>query len=258
MIYNLHQGTSPLLVSVPHCGTHIPQELQANYTKQALRVEDTDWYLHELYDFVKEKGASFLTSQVSRYVIDNNRPPENQVMYKGANNTELCPTRSFEGVGIYITPPTPLEIERRKVAYWQQYHDALKTELARIKGIYGYALLWDGHSIKSHLPWLFEGKLPDLNLGTASGASCSDELLHELTKVIANSNFTHAVNGRFRGGYITRNYGQPANNIHAVQLEMCFSTYMQEREPYMRDEARIAKLTPVLEKLIDKMLGWKP
>jgi N-formylglutamate deformylase len=210
MIYTLHQGSchqgkSPLLVSIPHCGTFIPPELRHAYTPRALRVEDTDWYLDEVYDFVKAKGASLLTSHISRYVIDNNRPPENAPMYMGQNNTELCPTRHFTGEEIYLEKPSDVEVNRRINIYWQAYHTALATELARLKAIHGYALLWDGHSIKSTLPWLFEGVLPDLNLGTANGESCAKDLLFKLENIAAKSGYSYAVNGRFKGGYITRN-----------------------------------------------------
>lgn len=258
MICTLHQGILPLLVSIPHCGTFVPPELRHAYTPRALRIEDTDWYLDALYDFAKVKGASLLTSHISRYVIDNNRPPENAPMYPGQNNTELCPTRHFTGEEIYREKPAEAEITRRIAIYWQAYHRALQQELMRLKALHGFALLWDGHSIKSELPWLFKGKLPDLNLGTANGASCAPSLLKALQNIAAKSGYSYAVNGRFKGGYITRHYGNPQENVHAVQLEMCFSTYMQEQEPYIRDEARITKLTPVLESFIDAMLGWKP
>lgn len=270
--FTLAHGTMPLLVSVPHAGTRIPSDLHKVFTDKALQVEDTDWHLEKLYAFSLEMGASMIVPTYSRYVIDLNRPPDNQPMYPGANNTELCPTRAFTGESIYLgIPPDTAEIERRKSLYWQPYHTALATELARLKAIHGYALLWDGHSIKSHLPWLFEGKLPDLNMGTASGNSCHSSLQHKLEATLHNAfsgadsfnnMFDYVFNGRFKGGYITRTYGQPAQNIHAVQLEMCWSTYMEEFTPNQTTfelvPERSAAITPVLKALLSAMLSWKP
>jgi N-formylglutamate deformylase len=183
-------------------------------------------------------------------------------MYAGANNTELCPTRSFEGQPLYRDGQAPgdEEIAQRREIYWRPYHDALAAELARIKALHGYALLWDGHSIKSELPWLFEGRLPDLNLGTANGASCDPGLRAALGRVLeAQSTYTHVTDGRFKGGYITRHYGRPQEHVHAVQLEMCFSCYMQrEAPPYEVDPQRAAKLQPVLRSLLQAALDWRP
>ena len=266
--FTLTQGHLPLLVSVPHAGTQIPSDLRGAFTDTALQIEDTDWHLEKLYAFATSLGASLIAPTYSRYVIDLNRPPDNQPMYLGANNTELCPTRAFTGESIYCEAlPDAAEIERRKSLYWQPYHTALAAELARLKALHGYSLLWDGHSIKSHLPWLFEGKLPDLNMGTANGTSCHGNLQHALEVTLDKScssvnNFDYIFNGRFKGGYITRTYGNPAQNIHAVQLEMCWSTYMQEFNPnqltFELDAARTASITPVLEALLDTMLAWKP
>ena len=252
-VISLHQGTSPLLVSMPHIGTVIPPELLAAYVPRALDVEDTDWHLHILYDFVQTMGASVLQPQVSRYVIDLNRPPDDAPMYPGAANTELCPTRFFTGEALYQPgqQPTPEERARRRELYWQPYHSALAQELARIKAIHGYALLWDAHSIRSQIPWLFEGKLPDLNIGTASGSSADQRITDAVAAACADwPDVSTAVNGRFKGGYITRHYGQPANGVHAVQLEMCQSLYMQETPPYAYDAALAAKIQPLLVKMI--------
>ncbi len=270
--FTLAQGTLPLLVSVPHAGTEIPTELHTHFTDKALQVEDTDWHLEKLYAFATDMGASLIAPRYSRYVIDLNRPPDNQPMYPGSNNTELCPTRAFTGESIYKTvPPDTAEIERRKALYWQPYHTALAAELERLKSIHGYALLWDGHSIKSQLPWLFEGRLPDLNMGTASGNSCHSSLQDALqaTLDMACSSakspadaFSYVFNGRFKGGYITRTYGNPAQNIHAVQLEMCWRVYMQESTPnqtnFELDNERVSQLSPVLKALLQTMLNWKP
>jgi len=259
--FTLHRGQAPLLVSLPHVGTSIPEAMRAQFVERALATEDTDWHLDQLYDFARDLGASAIVPRCSRYVIDLNRPPENSPMYAGANNTELVPTRFFSGDPLYRDGcvPTESEIARRRDAYWRPYHDALAAELARLKAQHGYALLWDGHSIKSVLPWLFDGKLPDLNLGTANGASCAPSLRATLMRVLqAQSAYTQVTDGRFRGGYITRHYGQPDNAVHAVQLEMCWSTYMIEAAPYLIDPARAALLKPVLRSLLEAALAWRP
>ena len=260
-VCTLHRGSTSLLLSLPHVGTAIPEQLKPLFVERALNVEDTDWHLQKLYDFARELGASVIVPRYSRYVIDLNRPPENSAMYAGANNTELCPTRFFSGDVLYrqgLAPDEP-EIARRRDAYWRPYHDALGAELARLKTQHGYALLWDGHSIKSVLPWLFEGKLPDLNLGTAEGASCAPSLRSALMGVLqAQRSYSQVTDGRFKGGYITRHYGRPRDGVHAVQLEMCWSTYMAEAAPYVIDPRRAAVLEPVLRSLLETALAWRP
>jgi N-formylglutamate deformylase len=260
--YRLLRGHTPLLVSLPHVGHLIPDELAPGFTERALAAEDTDWFLDQLYTFAHaELGASVIVPRWSRYVIDLNRPPENTPMYAGANNTELCPTRHFTGDAVYREghAPTPAQVEQRRATWWQPYHDALAAELARLKAAHGHALLWDGHSIRSELPWLFEGRLPDLNLGTANGASCAPTLRAELARVLdRQTEFTQVVDGRFKGGYITRQYGRPDEGVHAVQLEMCWSTYMAETPPYAVDATRAARLVPLLRGLLQTLLDWTP
>ncbi len=259
--YTLHRGTAPLLLSLPHVGTVIPADLQALYTPRALQAEDTDWHHEPLYAFARDLGASVLVPVHSRFVIDLNRPPGNAPMYPGVNNTELCPTRFFSGDAIYRQGQAPGEaqIQQRLQTFWQPYHAALGSELARLKALHGHAVLWDGHSIRSQLPWLFDGKLPDLNLGTASGASCDAALRSALMAVLAGQGmFTHITDGRFKGGHITRTHGQPAQGVHAVQLEMCWSTYMAEDPPWVLDAARVQRIQPLLRTLLQTCLDWKP
>jgi len=260
-IYTLHRGHSPLLVSLPHAGTHIPAGLHAALLPRALATEDTDWFLDRLYAFVIDMGASLIVPRHSRYVVDLNRPNDNQPMYAGANNTELCPTRFFSGEPLYREgrAPTPEEVARRVATCWTPYHAALRDELARLQADHGHAILFDGHSIKSELPWLFEGKLPDLNLGTASGTACAPSLRDALAGLLqAQTQFSVAVDGRFKGGHITRHYGQPAQGVHAVQLEKCWSTYMHEALPYTWDSTHAARLQPLLRQMVQTMLHWKP
>jgi len=259
--FTLHRGTRPLLVSLPHVGTLIPDDIRPHLLPRALAVADTDWHLETLYAFARELGASVIVPRYSRYCIDLNRPPENTPMYAGSNNTELCPTRDFTGEPLYRDGEAPddAEVARRLRTYWSPYHDALAAELARLKAAHGHALLFDGHSIKSELPWLFEGRLPDLNLGTADGASCDAALRTALAAVLgAQARFTQVVDGRFKGGYITRRYGRPAEGVHAVQLEMCWRCIMDEAPPFTYDATRAAEVQPLLRQLLEAMLAFAP
>jgi N-formylglutamate deformylase len=261
--YTLQRGSVPLLVSVPHAGREIPAELQLHYDPRALQVEDTDWHLERLYAFAAaELGASLIAPRFSRYVIDLNRPPEDTPMYPGANNTELCPTRFFTGEPLYRAghEPDAAEVVRRLATYWSRYHDALAGELARLKAQHGHVVLLDGHSIKSRLPWLFDGQLHDLNLGTAGGTSCAPSLRDALAAVLGSqTGFSHVIDGRFKGGYITRHYGRPAEGQHAVQMEMCWSCYLgDEARPQDWSDAQAARALPLLRRLAQTLCGWTP
>jgi N-formylglutamate deformylase len=253
MNYTLHRGTAPLLVSLPHIGTEIPPDLRGRYVDRALQVEDTDWHLARLYAWARDMGASVLQPRWSRYVIDLNRPPDDAPMYPGASNTELCPTRFFTGEPLYRKgqEPDAGERARRRDTYWQPYHDALAGELQRIKAQHGFAMLWDGHSIRSRIPWLFDGELPALNIGTANDAS-ADEVITRAVENAARRHpaYSHVVNGRFKGGYITRHYGKPLADVHAVQLEMCQCLYMQEEAPFAYDEGKADAVIPVVREMV--------
>ena len=255
-VFTLRQGKLPLLVSMPHVGTHLPPALLARLALRAIDVEDTDWHLPQLYDFVRAMGASALMPRYSRYLIDLNRPPDDQPMYPGAANTELCPTRFFTGEPLYREgqEPDAAERDQRRASYWQPYHDALAAELERLRTLHGYVLLWDAHSIRSEIPWLFDGRLPDLNLGSAGGASADERIADALLRVCAkgqgDQSYSHVLNGRFKGGYITRHYGQPQRGVHAVQLEMCQYLYMQESPPY----AYLPELADAFKPMLQRML----
>ncbi|RYX89806.1 MAG: N-formylglutamate deformylase [Comamonadaceae bacterium] len=256
-VFELQQGSIPLLVSMPHIGTQIPDALHHEYVPRALATEDADWHLRELYDFVPLMGASRITPTLSRYVIDLNRPPDDAPMYPGASNTELCPTHFFNGDKLYLPDrePAPAVRAQRRSDYWLPYHEALANEIARIKDVHGFVLLWDAHSIRSEIPWLFEGRLPDLNIGTASGASADDTIAQAMVSACKDvPGVTSILNGRFKGGYITRHYGNPAQHVHAVQLEMCQSTYMQEVAPYAYDPALAARIQPVIANMMGAAL----
>ncbi len=258
MTFSLHSGSAALLVSMPHIGTDIPSALRSAYVPRAMAFEDTDWHLERLYDFLDELRASVLRPLHSRYVIDLNRPPDDAPMYPGASNTELCPTRFFAGDPLYQAggEPTAEERARRRDAYWLPYHAALQAELDRIKSIHGYALLWDAHSIRSQIPWLFEGTLPGLNIGTAGGASADASIARALDQVCAgHAAVSHVINGRFKGGYITRQYGAPQAGVHAVQLEMCQYLYMREAAPFDYDARKAGAIQPQLKAMVKAALA---
>ena len=254
-VFTLHRGRAPLLISVPHVGTTIPSDIADKLVPRALTTEDADWHLDRLYAFATEIGASLIVPRFARYVVDLNRPPENTPMYPGANNTELCPTRFFTGESLYRDGhgPDDAEVARRVATYWRPYHDALATEMQRLHAAHGRAVLFDGHSIQDELPWLFEGRLPDLNLGTVEGRSCDPALRDRLAAVLQDwPAYSHVVDGRFKGGYITRHYGRPAQGWHAVQMEMCWHCYMAPLHEY--DEARAAQVQPLLRALALAMI----
>lgn len=258
--FALHRGHAPLLVSVPHCGTALPDDVREALVPRAHAVEDADWHLDRLYGFVRDRGASFIVPRYARYAIDLNRPPDDAPMYPGASNTGLCPTTFFDGSPLYRPgrAPDAAAIASRRERFWQPYHDALAAELAAVRARHGYAILLDGHSIRSRIPWLFEGRLPDFNVGAAGGASCAPALRDAAARALTVPGFTLAVDGRFKGGYITRHYGRPHERVHALQLEMCQSTYMDETPPYALDEAKAASLQPHLRRLVDALLAWAP
>jgi N-formylglutamate deformylase len=254
-----HQGTAPLLISMPHAGTYVPPELAARFTDEARRVPDTDWHMERLYAFAKDMGASILVATHSRYVVDLNRPPDGASLYPGQSVTGLCPVDTFDDTPIYAQGDVPnaAEIAARRDAVWAPYHAQLRTELDRIRASHGVAVLWDAHSIRSVLPRFFDGKLPDLNLGTADGVSCAPELAQQLLGIAQSApGYTGVLNGRFKGGHITRQYGEPARNIHAVQLEMTQCSYMQEVLPYDYLPERAAGVQPHLKRMLDAVLAF--
>ena len=258
--FRFRQGTRPLLISMPHVGTHVPPGLAARLTDEAQRVPDTDWHLERLYDFADALGASVLVATHSRFVIDLNRPPDGSSLYPGQSVTGLCPVDLFDDQSVYRDPedvPGDVEIAERREAIWQPYHAQLAQELARMKAEHGVAALWDAHSIRSVLPRFFEGRLTDLNLGTANGASCSPVLAEQLL-VIGQSaqGYTAVLNGRFKGGHITRQYGNPEQGIHAVQLEMTQSSYMQESWPFDYLPEVAAGVQPHVRRMLEAVLAF--
>ncbi len=255
-IFQLHRGTTPLLVSVPHDGTVLPDAIATRMQAGARRVPDTDWHVGRLYAFARELGASIIVPKHSRYVVDLNRSADDVSLYPGQNTTGLCPVVQFSGEPIYLDgqAPTPEEIDVRVETYWRPYHHALRAELDRIRQQHGRAVLWEGHSIRGEVPFLFDGRLPDLNLGTASGHSCTSVLQARLETVLgAQSRYDWVSNARFKGGYITRHYGDPGAGIEAVQLEISQRNYMDE-DSFAWDESRACDMQAVVRTLLQAVI----
>lgn len=258
--FEFRAGSSPLLVSIPHAGTYIPGPVKSIMTQSALQLADTDWHVPILYEFAGTAGASILTANYSRYYVDLNRSAVGEKLYPGQSETGVWPVTTFADENIYLASKQPdlEDIEERLELVWRPYHYTLRKELERIKSRFGYALLWDAHSIRSQVPRFFEGRLPDFNLGTANGASCPSNVAAELCEVISmQGKYSSVLNGRFKGGYITRSYGDPDNDIIAVQLELSQQTYMDE-DSYTFDERRSEPVMQLIRSLIDVMLSYRP
>ena len=224
------QGEAPLLVSIPHAGTLLPPEIEARCVSPWLARKDADWFIDSLYGFAREMDATFIQTAISRTVIDVNRPPSGASLYPGAATTELVPTTTFDGEPLWRKgeTPTPDEIEHRKAIYYQPYHDALASQIARLRARHPVVVLYDCHSIRSVIPRLFPGELPVMNIGTNDGAACDLELAEPIASIACASRFSTVVNGRFKGGQITRAYGRPESGVHAVQMELACRGYLRE------------------------------
>ncbi|WP_421791821.1 N-formylglutamate deformylase [Hyphobacterium sp.] len=254
-LFVLSEGTSPLLINFPHSGTMLPDDIAARMTPVARQLPDTDWHVDQLYSFAAGHGATTLKATLSRYVIDLNRDPGGQSLYPGQATTGLVPTELFDGPPVYKkNPPDSEDIKTRRESYFDPYHAELSAQIARIKALHGYCVLYDAHSIASNVPRLFEGELPVLNLGTNSGQSCAPEIEQAASKAMTGQNAYKAVsNGRFKGGWITRHYGQPDHGVHALQMELAQRAYMDEATGQY-DKARAARLQPVLSGILTAAL----
>jgi N-formylglutamate amidohydrolase len=231
-IFSFTAGDSPLLISIPHDGRSLMPGQGARMTEAGRSIPDTDWFIRELYGFAGELGASVIAANYSRYVVDLNRPANDAALYEGQVSTGLCPLKTFSGDDIYIAGEsvTDDEQQERVDQYWHPYHDRVSSALAELKSEHGIALLWDAHSIASEVPLLFPGVLTDLNVGTNGGKSCASPLETAVMKVAETSAYSSVLNGRFRGGFTTRNYGDPDNSVHAIQLELSQRCYMDENK----------------------------
>ena len=259
MDYQFHAGGIPLLVSMPHVGLDIPGDIAARMTPQALQKADTDWHLRELHGFLQGMDASVLSARWSRYVIDLNRPREDTNLYPGQDTTGLLPMDTFHREPLYLPgqEPDAQDRQRRVERYWAPYHLQLQQELERLLRVHGAVVLWEAHSIASRVPRFFDGKLPDLNFGTADGASCDAGLVDAVVGLArVQEQWSMALNGRFKGGHITRHYGQPARRVHAIQLEMCQCLYMNEAAPFAYRPDLAAQVQPLLQNMMEAAVAW--
>lgn len=248
-------GSSPVILGQPHGGTHLPPELAERLNERGRDLADTDWHIHQLYDGLLPE-ATVVQATFSRYVIDANRDPSGVSLYPGQNTTGLCSTVDFEGEPIYRdgTEPDEAEIEQRRQTYHAAYDAALAEQIERVRKQHGIVLLFDCHSIRSRLPFLFEGQLPDFNLGTNNGTTCALEIEQAALAVCsAAEGFTSVLNGRFKGGWSTRHYGNPVNGVHAIQLELSQITYMEEVTPWSYRRDRAGSLRPHLKSLLTRL-----
>ncbi len=257
-----HQGSSPLLISVPHAGTGLFAGLNERLSSEARELPDTDWFVDRLYDFARAQGASMLIAKAARLVVDQNRPGDDQPLYDLRQTklmTGVLPMQCFSGAAVYRPgqEPDAGELAERLQLYWQPYHQQLQDGLQSLRQQHGHAVLLDAHSIRAEVPLLFDGVLPDLNLGSNGGVSAAPDLLAQATTCLRNSGYSVVVDGRFKGGYITRHYGRPDRNIHALQLEIAQRAYMNEQPPSW-DTAKSAALQQHLQALVQLLSEWKP
>lgn len=256
--FTLRCGESPLVVSMPHVGTVVPPAMAQQLTPAAAALADTDWHLPLVYDFLEALDATVLVATHNRLVIDLNRPPDGANLYPGQNTTGLVPVDTFRSEAVYRRAlPDEAEVAVRRERFWQPYHDTLAAQLTRLRTHHARVVLWDAHSIASQLPRFFEGRLTDLNFGTADGTSCAPGLMAAILEPVnAQQRYSSVLNGRFKGGYITRRYGEPERGVHAVQLEMSQIIYMDETAPFHLVPERCASLRPLLRQCLTNAAAW--
>ncbi|MDD7970880.1 N-formylglutamate deformylase [Roseinatronobacter alkalisoli] len=244
--FGIHQGNSPLVLGIPHAGTCIPDDVRIALNDTGRAISDTDWHMDRVHEGLVD-DVTIVSARFHRYVIDANRDPSGASLYPGQNTTGLIPLTDFDGNPIWAQEPGAMDIESRRKQFHAPYHAALAAELARVKALHGFAILYDCHSIRSQIPFLFEGTLPDFNIGTNHGVTCAPALQALVMRHCADANgFTSVLNGRFVGGWTTRHYGQPDQGIHAIQMELAQSTYMQQSPPWAWDKGRATRLRAVL------------
>ena len=228
------EGDSPVVLGMPHGGTDIPDRLAPRYNDLGLEMSDTDWWIDKLYVGLLD-NPTVVRATFSRFVIDANRDPSGASLYPGQNTTGTCPTTTFDDVQIYLEgqEPSEDEIAGRVEKFHAPYHNALAEQLERARAKHGVVVLYDCHSIRSNIPFLFEGELPVFNIGTNGGITCGPQIEAAVENVCAAADgYDYALNGRFTGGWTTRRYGQPDNNMHAIQMELGQRAYMDEFPPW--------------------------
>jgi formiminoglutamase len=257
----IHRGDAPLIVSIPHAGTDIPADVEAALMSPWIGRQDADWYVDRLYDFATSLGATIVATSISRTVVDVNRDPSGASLYPGQATTELCPTTTFDGEPLWRQAPDEAEIARRVEAYFQPYHAALESEIARLRARHPAIVLYEAHSIRSVVPRLFGGELPQFNIGTNSGRSCAPALTAAVEGAVDDP--SRVVNGRFKGGWTTRHYGRPEDGIHAIQMELAMRGYLDEPTaftpetwPVRYDDARAAPMRETLARVLRACIAF--
>ena len=255
-VFEVKQGTSPVILGFPHTGTDVPPAIWARLNDNGRKLADTDWHIHTLYDALLE-DATTVRAMFHRYVIDANRDPAGVSLYPGQNTTGLIPDTDFDGLAIWNEGEAPAEadIQARLAEFHAPYHAALEAEIARVKALHGFAVLYDCHSIRSHIPFLFEGKLPDFNIGTDMGRTCAAEIESIAVDVTSKAEgYTSILNGRFKGGWTTRHYGKPETRVHAIQMELAQSTHLQSEDlPFAYDAAKAEQLRVPLKAILTQI-----
>lgn len=254
--FEVQQGLSPVILGLPHTGTDVPEDIWVRLNDNGRMLADTDWHIHQLYDGLLD-NVTTVRATFHRYCIDANRDPAGVSLYPGQNTTTLIPETDFDGLAIWKNGKAPKEadISDRITRFHKPYHDALASEIERVKAIHGVAILYDCHSIRSHIPFLFEGKLPDFNIGTDMGKTCDPKIEAAAVEVTAGAQgYTSILNGRFKGGWTTRHYGKPETGVHAIQMELAQSTHLAtEAVPFAYDQAKAERLRIHLKTLLQQL-----
>jgi formiminoglutamase len=253
------RGNLPVILAMPHVGTWVPQDIHGRLNDRGRQLTDTDWHVDRLYEGLLP-GATVIAATFHRYVIDANRPPDDQSLYPGQNTTGLVPLTDFDGEALWHAPPDTAEVAQRLQDYHAPYHAALEAEIARLRSLHPNILLWDCHSIRSEIPYLFTGRLPDFNIGTADGASCDPGItLITHDGCSATIDFTTVLNGRFKGGWTTRHHGRPRDGVHAIQMELAQATYLSsEAPPFAYDPVKADRIRPVLAAVLARLAAVLP
>lgn len=255
-VFEVREGSSPIILGFPHTGTDVPPAIWERLNANGRLLADTDWHIHRLYDALIP-DVTTVRATFHRYVIDANRDPAGKSLYPGQNTTGLVPQTDFDNAPIWQEgqAPTEADIAARVADFHAPYHAALAAEVERVKSIHGIAVLYDCHSIRSHIPFLFEGRLPDFNVGTDNGTTC-DPAIEAATVAVASSakGYTSILNGRFKGGWTTRHYGKPATGVHAIQMELAQSTHLaSEAPPFAYDDTKADKLRVHLASILSRI-----
>jgi N-formylglutamate deformylase len=252
------QGIGPIILGMPHGGTFVPDDIAATLNEYGKILADTDWHISRLYEGLTP-SLTVVRANFHRYVIDANRDPSGHSLYPGQNTTGLVPLTDFDNVPIWNEAPDAVDIQHRIVVFHRPYHAALEAEIARVKAQHGFAILYDCHSIRSKIPFLFDGTLPSLNIGTDNGSTCDARIENTVFQIAKASGFSAVLNGRFRGGWTTRHYGKPIQNVHAIQMEIAQSAYLEtEAAPFSYSQTKAAKLRPVLANILNAIAEFKP